>query len=128
MKIPLAWTIAALGAALCVVSGAGAQEVIRAGPRGAPPMGAVSGAAGVLDEAPSGPLGRLPLAARNGDMARAGCAPREDRKPHGEAWVGAGNRGYREAGAVVRAPIGDCGQVTIAVDKAKIEAPRYGWR
>jgi hypothetical protein len=49
-----------------------------------------------------------------------------DQKAHGEVMVGAGTRGYREAGAVVCQPIGDNSAVTIAVDAGQIHG-RRGW-
>jgi hypothetical protein len=47
------------------------------------------------------------------------CDPPPDRKPHGEVWAGVGTRGYREAGGVVTMPVGDCGHVTVAIDKTE---------
>jgi len=127
--------VAALAGALAAASGAAAQEVIAAGPRGAPP---VAGLAGDPEDSPEaiGEWGRRVLAGEptGPDAARAaamrrggptGCLqPGDDRNPHGEVTVGAGTGGYREAGAVVTAPVGSCAQVTIAVDGARIDAPR----
>ena len=44
-----------------------------------------------------------------------GCQRNPDRAPHGEVWAGVGTGGYNSAGAVVTAPIGDCGEATVAV-------------
>ena len=129
--------VAALGCAWTAASASLAQEAIPAGPHApmpaaAPPPGAVDpentpeaiGEWGrrVLAGEPTGPDAARAQAMRAG--ARPGCAAPEDRKPHGEVTVGMGSGGYREAGAVVTAPIGDCAQVTIAVDGARIDAPR----
>ena len=126
--------IAALAGALAAAP-AMAQEVIAAGPQGAPPTAGVPGdpedspeAIGewgrrVLAGEPTGPDAARAAAMRRGGPS--GCLqPGDDRKPHGEVTVGAGTGGYREAGAVVTAPIGSCAQVTIAVDGARIDAPR----
>ena len=39
-------------------------------------------------------------------------------------WAGIGTGGYRQIGGVVTQPIGDCGQVTIAIDKVEMDGPR----
>jgi hypothetical protein len=49
------------------------------------------------------------------DEAPRGCQRNPDRSPHGEVWVGVGTGGYNSAGAAVTAPIGDCGEATVAV-------------
>jgi hypothetical protein len=126
--------LAALAAALTVGPAAYSQEVIAAGrPTGAPPAGAAPARLGQPLASPvrsaaeaNGAWARDVLAGRStaaddgeasGPAPRPGCVPAAERKPHGEVWVGAGTRGYREAGGVVTAPLGDCGQLTISVDK-----------
>jgi hypothetical protein len=52
-----------------------------------------------------------------GDEPPRGCQRNPDRAPHGEVWVGVGTGGYKTAGAVVTAPLGDCGQATVAVSR-----------
>jgi hypothetical protein len=47
---------------------------------------------------------------------KKGCVPAADRKPHGQVWGSIGTGGYRSVGGVVTQPIGDCSQVTIAVE------------
>ncbi|MGH6986302.1 MAG: hypothetical protein ACRED9_05615 [Caulobacteraceae bacterium] len=64
---------------------------------------------------PCGPTGRD---AKNPD--------KPDSKPHGEVFVGAGTRGYREAGGIVCQPIGANSSVTLSVDAAKLPAWRWG--
>jgi len=132
--LPLAALVAALIAVLGVAPAASAQEVIAAGrPTGAPPTGAAPAQLGQPVAAPvrsaaeaNGAWARDVLAGRStaaddveasGAGPRPGCVPAADRKPHGEVWVGAGTRGYREAGGVVTAPLGDCGQLTLSIDK-----------
>lgn len=125
--------IAVLAACSLIAGAASAQEIIQAGPKGAPPAAAAPAAPaqvaqlgdpeqspqaigawarGVMDHAGD------PHAARASDdrSRRSGCAPPPDRKPHGEVWGGVGTGGYREGGAVVTAPIGNCAQATIMVD------------
>ena len=134
--------LAAFAAAALLAGTASAQEIIQAGPRGAPPVG-VARPAPVRPASDPGnsppetsPPENSPEAhgawARNvmahagqPDAApadhppRPGCDPAADRKPHGEVWAGVGTGGYREAGAAVTAPLGDCGQATIVVDKTR---------
>jgi hypothetical protein len=50
--------------------------------------------------------------------------PVRDHKVHGEVSVGVGTKGYREVGGVVTGPIGDDGQVTIAIDAGQIGGGR----
>jgi hypothetical protein len=129
-----ALALAALVGALSVAPAASAQEVIAAGRQtGAPSTGAAPAQLGTPVAAPvrsaaeaNGAWARDVLAGRSttaddgeasGPRPRPGCVPAAERKPHGEVWVGAGTRGYREAGGVVTAPLGACGQLTISVDK-----------
>ena len=49
-------------------------------------------------------------------QARKGCPQTGDGKPHGEVWAGVGTGGYRNVGGVVTQPLGDCAQVTVAID------------
>lgn len=145
MKAPL--LLAALGAAALLAQAAAAQEIIQAGPTGAPPAG--SAAPGPLkstadpDQSPAaigawanGVMAHAadPHAARAAadrtdapaDASRRGCEPPPDRKPHGEIWGGIGTHGYREGGAAVTAPLGDCGSATIIVDETR--GPRWRGR
>lgn len=60
--------------------------------------------------------------------ARAGsgrCTRAEDRQPHGQVWAGVGTGGYRNVGGVVTQPVGDCGQVTIAIDHTESNGGRW---
>lgn len=47
-----------------------------------------------------------------------------DRKPHGFISAGVGTHGYREVAGAVTLPIGETGQVTIAIDDAHIDGRR----
>ena len=53
------------------------------------------------------------------------CTRVEDRQPHGQVWAGVGTSGYRNVGGVVTQPIGDCGQVTIAIDHTEMNGGRW---
>jgi len=128
---PLGLPLLAVAAALVAGSAASAQEVVRTGPDGAPPAPAVD--PGQPPQAIDGGQSHGPLvgpwldaapapAAALGQAAR--CAPPPDRKPHGEVWAGIGTGGYREAGAVVTKPLGDCGSVTVAIDHLSIDSLR----
>jgi hypothetical protein len=48
-----------------------------------------------------------------------GCHRNPDRNPHGEVWAGIGTGGYNTVGAVVTQPIGDCGEVTVAISRTE---------
>ncbi|MBW8815512.1 MAG: hypothetical protein JF588_18985 [Caulobacterales bacterium] len=127
-------------------SAASAQEIVRAGPEGAPPAAeatptapavdpeaakaraigdwaqrVLAGAPAAEDEAPAN--GAKPAAAK-------GCnaLPASDGKPHGEVWAGVGNHGYREVGGVVTQPLGRCGSLTVAVDRTEGNFGRRGRR
>jgi hypothetical protein len=132
-RLAIALALASLAAA----PAARAQETIEAGPKGEPPAAEAvprpSPAAPARDRESDEAIGRwargvlagAPSAGEPGEAAsRPGCAPPADRRPHGQVWAGIGTGGYREAGAVVTKPLGDCGQVTIAVDKLEMGAPR----
>lgn len=45
--------------------------------------------------------------------------PANDGKPHGEVWVGVGTGGYKTAGVAASQPLGDCGEVAIAVSRTE---------
>jgi len=113
-----------------------AQEVVKSGDTGAPPSEPAAAApqqvgrpASAADENSPEAIGRWAQGILDGKPAEKaadavdpkgrtrGCAPPADRKPHGEVWAGVGTGGYKEVGGVVTQPIGDCGQVTIAIDK-----------
>jgi hypothetical protein len=120
-----------LAAALIAPTAALAQEAIATGPEGAPPAAEAPWAP--LAEDPQSPeaIGQWARGVIAGQpsedgqkLARTGCTPPDDRRPHGEVWAGIGTRGYRELGGVVTQPIGKCGSVTIAVDKMESDGPR----
>jgi hypothetical protein len=50
--------------------------------------------------------------------------PVRDRKVHGVVSVGVGTGGYREVSGAVTGPIGDNGQVTVAIDAGQINGRR----
>lgn len=123
---PVPAVVVALAAALLAPSAVRAQETIATGPEGAPP--AAEAPTRPLAEDPQSPeaigrwardviAGRPAEDAQKVAEAKRGCTPPDDRKPHGEVWAGVGTGGYREVGGVVTQPIGQCGSVTIAVDK-----------
>jgi hypothetical protein len=122
--------LAALAASLLAGSAAWAQEVIQAGPQGPPPAADAGPAATTADPDQSpeaigawarGVMARASAGETAADPARQkGCAARPDRRPHGEVWGGIGNRGYREAGAALTAPIGRCASATVVVDKMDV--------
>jgi hypothetical protein len=56
--------------------------------------------------------------------ARKGCPQQGDGKPHGEVWAGVGTGGYRNVGGVVTQPLGDCAQVTVAIDHTQFDGVR----
>jgi len=110
-----------IGAALVTSIGARAQEAIptatNAPGGGAPP--AVSGGPITLADksshyddrgpVPVGPCGAPYKQTDDGQL-------KQDKSPHGEVWGGVGTHGYREAGGVVCVPVGQNGQVSVAVD------------
>ncbi len=109
-------------AILLVAGSVHAQEAIRTAD-GTPPPAPSAGAAPLAlgghedfdDEgpAPVGPCGAV-------GQVKDGVMQPPDKKPHGEVFAGVGTHGYREGGAVVCAPIGDHGAVTLAVDVGRI--------
>jgi hypothetical protein len=99
--------------ALAAVSPALAEEAIKTGPVPAQQAAAAPAAAPIRTlEAPPAAAAAPP------QSARPAC-PRRGDPPHGAAWAGAGAGGYREAGAVVTAPLGRCASATIAVEGAR---------
>lgn len=127
-----------LGLALAAAP-ASAQEAIRTGDGGAPPVTPADGAAGTQTESDAAWAHRV-LNAAEADAraaqpdakalptdakASAKCAAPPDRKPHGEVWAGVGSRGYRDVGGVVTQPLGSCGSVTLMIDHAQ---GGYGYR
>ena len=120
-----------------------AQEVIKTGPEGAPPAAEAPRPAPVERPAAADPnspeaIGRWARGvlagepaqkdevAQDGQAARPGrCTPvSPDGKAHGEVWAGVGTGGYRNVGGVVTQPLGECGSVTIAVDKTQFDGGR----
>ena len=54
------------------------------------------------------------------DEPKKACAnPNPDQKAHGEVWAGIGTGGYKEYGAVVTQPIGDCSYLTVGFDQSQ---------
>jgi hypothetical protein len=110
-----------------------AQEVITAGPEGSPPAAETpKGLEAPADDQSPEAIGRWARGVLAGAPAEGpkasppaspGCVPPADRHPHGEVWAGIGTGGYREAGAVVSKPVGNCGHVTIAIDKVEMGRP-----
>jgi hypothetical protein len=101
-----------------------AQEAIRTGDGGAPPVGAPADTTATQEDPEALRAWAqhvLNAAAANPDAKPAGpaasCATaKTDDKPHGEVWAGAGTHGYRQAGGVVTQPLGACGSLTLMVD------------
>ena len=131
--------VLAAAASLCAPA-ALAQEVITSGDAGAPPSARTSAAGpaelGDPQQSPAaiGAWARDVLAGRPsretqlaaGEAPPPGrCAPPPDRAPHGEVWAGVGTRGYRQAGGVVTMPVGDCGHLSIAIDKTEFDGRRH---
>jgi hypothetical protein len=124
---PLGSPLLAAAAVLAAAS-ASAQEVVRTGPDGAPPAPMVE------PEQPQQLIDRwahLPLAGPSAEAAPAvgigeapRCAPPPDRQPHGEVWAGIGTGGYRQLGGVVTQPLGDCGSLTLGIDRLSIDGLR----
>lgn len=118
--IAFALLITGQAAAAEVVTTAGAARAAGppvAGPAVVPPLGAPQPA---IDEAagPTPPPGQSRCSA---------AAPADlDRRPHGEVWAGVGTHGYRDVGTAMTAPVGKCGSVSIAIDRA--EGSDRGWR
>jgi hypothetical protein len=50
--------------------------------------------------------------------------PRRDRKPHGFVTAGIGTNGYRQVGGLVVMPIGDNGELAVAIDYTTIGGRR----
>jgi hypothetical protein len=122
-------------AAIICAPAAWADEVIATGVGGAPPPAAeATPAPGAepSEAAKAQAIGDWAQRVMSGEPApedqppaKGGrCTRVEDRQPHGQVWAGIGTRGYRNVGGVVTQPIGDCGQVTIAIDHSE----GGGWR
>lgn len=127
MRVHVSPLLAVLGASFALAGQAWAQEVIAAGPTGAPPAAETSIDADNSPEAIRA-WGRRVLAGEPAADAKpaqgaagmaSGCPPAPDHKPHGAVWGAVGTGGYREVGGVVTQPIGDCGQVSVAIDKVE---------
>jgi hypothetical protein len=124
----------ALAGAGIVASAARADEPIATAAAGPPPVAETAAAPLATDDQSPEAIGAWargvmdgqPSTAAAGPARGAGCTPAIDRKPHGEVWAGVGTGGYREGGGVVTAPVGACGQVTVAIDRT--DMGRGGWR
>jgi hypothetical protein len=133
-RLPLTVVAAGLLAGLAAAT-ASAQEVIKTGPDGAPPAAAhvapMAEPGADPEQSPEaiGAWGRRVLEGRPAPREQAmagpadgrqtpGCTPPPDRRPHGEVWAGAGAGGYRDVGGVVSQPLGNCGSVTLMIDKS----------
>jgi len=134
MRVRVLPLLAVLGATLALGASAAAQEVITAGPKGAPPAAAPDGAVSEEGNSPEaiGAWGRRVLAGepapddrRAANGKASGCPAPPDHRPHGAVWAGIGTGGYREVGGAVTQPLGDCGQVSVAIDKVE---GRFGAR
>jgi len=146
LRVPACLAAPAALACLALAPQASAQEVITGGESGAPPSAQAPAAAsgptqlGDPDRSPQAqspealgawargvmagrPSADAQLAAADTAPPPGRCAPPPDKKPHGEVWAGVGTGGYREAGGVVTMPVGDCGQVTVAIDKTEFAGP-----
>lgn len=67
-----------------------------------------------------------PAAAPGEAGCHAAAPAAADRQPHGEVWAGVGTHGYRDVGTAMTAPVGRCGSVSIAIDRA--QGSFGGWR
>jgi hypothetical protein len=134
-RLPL---LAAVVCASALAAPAFADDVIQTGAEGPPPAAEAPPPALRLQTSPPsnrdqaiGDWARGVIAGEPANsaapQARAGCTPPPDRKPHGEVWAGVGTSGYRELGGVVTQPIGDCGQVTVAIDHAAGDWAASNW-
>jgi hypothetical protein len=121
--------------ALLAAAPARADEVIKTGTDAAPPAAEapIESTTAPSDDAHAQAIGEWGRRVMSGEpapdeerqaKARSGCTSAADRKPHGEVWGSVGTGGYRGVGGVVTQPIGDCGQVTIAVSHEE----GRGWR
>jgi hypothetical protein len=126
--LPLVCLGAFAGSAAC------ADEIVKTGVEGAPPVAQIPPAQIGDPNAPEaigawarGVMAGERAAPDESPTAPSRCAANADGKAHGEVWAGVGTHGYREVGGVVTQPIGACSQVTIAVDRT--EGGGYGgWR
>lgn len=120
IAVALLMTTQAAAAELVTTAGAAKAAAPQiAAPAAVPPLGVSTGQ--VADDQP-GPAPR---------PGEAGCRPAgpatdADRQMHGEVWAGAGTHGYRDVGTAMTAPVGRCGSVSIAIDRA--QGSFGGWR
>jgi hypothetical protein len=110
-----------IAAALIASFGARAQEAIPTAanaPGGGAPPAPSGGPISLADKSshyddrgpvPIGPCGAPYKQTADGQL-------KQDKSPHGEVFGGVGTHGYREAGGVVCVPLGQNGQVSVAVD------------
>jgi hypothetical protein len=109
-----------IGAALLLATRVSAQEAIpTASGAGAPPAQVngidptwITKDADEHDDrgpTPIGPCGAPYKEAQDGQL-------KQDKNPHGQVWAGVGTHGYRDIGGAVCIPVGQNGQVSIAVD------------
>jgi hypothetical protein len=128
--------VTSVAAVLCLTlagAPAFAQEAIRTGDGGSPPVvsapivhapvdgvGATQNDPQAIGAWARQVLNGAPTEAEAGAAPPARCAGIEaDGKPHGEVWAGIGTGGYRQAGGVVTQPLGACGSVTVMIDRTE---------
>ena len=128
--------VLALSLFVLVPAAALADEAIATHGDGAPAAEAPADQASAQDrqKQANGEWARRVMAGQPTDQASADretakrCPQQGDGKPHGEVWAGVGTGGYRNVGGVVTQPIGECAQVTVAIDHTQFDGPRRGRR
>ena len=118
----LAWSSAAAADEPMRTAGASASPPAAVGDP-APPIASMPPAMADAKAQEIGDWARRVIAGEPSAEARAEARPRcpapPDRKPHGEVWAGIGTGGYREIGAVVTQPIGECGSLTLGISRTE---------
>jgi hypothetical protein len=59
-----------------------------------------------------------------GDDANGALPPLPDHKPHGFVSVGVGTNGYRQVAGAVTLPLGETGQMSVAIDDSQYNGRR----
>ena len=77
-----------------------------------------------ISVAPNSPNARANARTRPARNDLSQEEPLPDHKVHGEVSVGVGTGGYREVAADVTAPIGDNGEVDVAIDAGSMSGRR----